>query len=138
MYLVYLVWQDTDRERYLLRILKDVAGEDSIVSIDLTIHQPKVNPDTVYYTVCENELPVVWNGYEIRNEYSRVILRPWRVATPSSTSGCISCRPTTLWSMRRLATPSLGMARPTPEAVPTVIRCRVFMVETAPSPSRSI
>lgn len=56
-------------------ILKDVAGEDSIVAIDLTIHQPKYNPDTIHYTVCENELPVVWNGFEISNEFARVILQ---------------------------------------------------------------
>ncbi len=56
-------------------ILKNVAGEDSIVGIDLTINQPKVNPDTIHYTVCENELPVIWNGYEMTKEFSRVILQ---------------------------------------------------------------
>lgn len=63
-------------------ILKNAAGEDSIIAIDLTIHQPKVNPDTIHISVCENELPVMWNGFEVKNEYSRVIL--------TTTEGCDS------------------------------------------------
>lgn len=56
-------------------IVKSVSGEDSIVSLDLTINQPKINDDTVFYTICENELPFIWNGYEITQESSRIVLQ---------------------------------------------------------------
>lgn len=56
-------------------IVKSMTGEDSIVSLDLTINHPKVNDDTIYYTICENELPLVWNGYEITQESSRIVLQ---------------------------------------------------------------
>lgn len=55
-------------------LLKTAAGEDSIVSIDLTINYPKYNKDTIHYTVCRNELPVVWNDYEISTDTARVVL----------------------------------------------------------------
>lgn len=55
-------------------LLKTATGEDSIVSIDLTINYPKYNEDTFYYSVCRSELPVVWNGYEIYDDTSRVVL----------------------------------------------------------------
>lgn len=55
-------------------LLKTAAGEDSIVSIDLTINYPKYNEDTIHYTVCRNELPVIWNDYEISSDTSRVVL----------------------------------------------------------------
>lgn len=55
-------------------LLKTAAGEDSIVSIDLTINYPKYSKDTIHYTVCENELPVIWNDYEIYSDTSRVVL----------------------------------------------------------------
>ncbi len=56
-------------------IIKSVAGEDSIVSLDLTINQPKVNDDTIFYTICQNELPFIWNGFEISQESSRIVLQ---------------------------------------------------------------
>ncbi len=55
-------------------LIKTETGEDSIVSIDLTINYPKYNEDTIFYTVCENELPIIWNGYEIHSDTSRVVL----------------------------------------------------------------
>ena len=55
-------------------LVKTEAGEDSIVSIDLTINYPKYNEDTIHYTVCQNELPVVWNDFAIYNDTSRVVL----------------------------------------------------------------
>lgn len=56
-------------------IVKSSTGEDSIISLDLTINQPKVNEDTIFYTICRDELPLVWNGYEITQESSRVVLQ---------------------------------------------------------------
>lgn len=55
--------------------VKTETGEDSIIAIDLTIFHPKVNPDTIVYTVCESELPVEWNGFELRKKNTRVIIR---------------------------------------------------------------
>lgn len=63
-------------------LLKTAAGEDSIVSIDLTINQPHYNEDTIHYTVCRSELPIVWNDYRIYSDTSRVVL--------TTTAGCDS------------------------------------------------
>ena len=51
---------------YEQHFVSDITGYDSTVTLILTILQPTESIETI--TVCEAQLPILWNGYEIYND----------------------------------------------------------------------